>query len=484
MKKVLFILTFLFSLASQAQTGTFDYLNSRQRLTLRNWHVTDIKNDTFNWNSSGSRYLPTAKSVFDFVKGRANDSTLFATNYRVDTAKANIRLQVGAKPDSNSVWYRNGNNATDSDYVGTKNAVDLQFKSRGSLSGYLGANKTAFGYGAIANYTGSNITAIGWDAAANSTGSTVLSIGSSSSRNSSASNLISIGNNSSRFSTGSNTIAIGTNAGLYSEMTYSVIIGHNAVFGSGASGEDNVYVGHDAGRAANNTGSFNVAVGGNSMRVNTTGYASVGVGYNALFTNTSGYKNVAVGGGAMERNTIGSFCVGLGEDALLDNLEGFGNIGVGWNGLANNKNGHNSIGIGYGAGKSVTHANESIFIGRDAGWQSGLQKDTCKGCIAIGWQSYVNKDSTASFGASYVKETWLFGSVGISNTVSSPDQSAMLDINSTTKGFLPPRMTGTQAEAISSPAEGLMIFATTGNGTVITSKGWWGYDGSTWVKLN
>ena len=74
------------------------------------------------------------------------------------------------------------------------------------------------------------------------------------------------------------------------------------------------------------------------------------------------------------------------------------------------------------------------------------------------------------------------GRVGINAT--SPAASAQLEVASTTKGFLPPRMTATQAEAISSPAEGLLIYSTNGTGTTITSKGWWGYDGSTWVKLN
>jgi hypothetical protein len=66
----------------------------------------------------------------------------------------------------------------------------------------------------------------------------------------------------------------------------------------------------------------------------------------------------------------------------------------------------------------------------------------------------------------------------------TPNNSAQLEISSTTRGFLPPRMTGTQAEAISSPAEGLMVYSTDGSGATITTKGWWGYDGSTWVKLN
>ena len=64
------------------------------------------------------------------------------------------------------------------------------------------------------------------------------------------------------------------------------------------------------------------------------------------------------------------------------------------------------------------------------------------------------------------------------------DASAITAITSTTKGFLPPRMTATQAEAITAPAEGLLIYSTNGTGTTITSKGWWGYDGTNWVKLN
>jgi hypothetical protein len=75
-------------------------------------------------------------------------------------------------------------------------------------------------------------------------------------------------------------------------------------------------------------------------------------------------------------------------------------------------------------------------------------------------------------------------SQALSIGTTSPNASALLDITSTTKGFLPPRMTGAQAEAIATPAEGLMIYSNNGNGTTITSTGWWGYNGTTWVKLN
>jgi hypothetical protein len=50
-------------------------------------------------------------------------------------------------------------------------------------------------------------------------------------------------------------------------------------------------------------------------------------------------------------------------------------------------------------------------------------------------------------------------SIGIgANT--TPDPSAVLDVNGTSKGFLTPRMTNTQRGAIPSPAVGLMVFQT------------------------
>lgn len=51
-----------------------------------------------------------------------------------------------------------------------------------------------------------------------------------------------------------------------------------------------------------------------------------------------------------------------------------------------------------------------------------------------------------------------FSQVGIGTT--NPDPSSVLDIQSTTQGFLPPRMTTAQMNAIVSPAEGLFVFNT------------------------
>ena len=64
-------------------------------------------------------------------------------------------------------------------------------------------------------------------------------------------------------------------------------------------------------------------------------------------------------------------------------------------------------------------------------------------------------------------------SVGINADGSAANASAMLDVSSTTKGFLPPRMTTTERDLIASPATGLVLFNTTTNGLEIKScTGW------------
>jgi len=57
----------------------------------------------------------------------------------------------------------------------------------------------------------------------------------------------------------------------------------------------------------------------------------------------------------------------------------------------------------------------------------------------------------------------LFSQVAVNTDGSNPDNSAMLDVKSTNKGMLVPSMTLTQRDAISNPANGLLIYCLTNN---------------------
>src|ERR1700704_3440581 len=59
----------------------------------------------------------------------------------------------------------------------------------------------------------------------------------------------------------------------------------------------------------------------------------------------------------------------------------------------------------------------------------------------------------------------------------SPHNSAVLDLQSSTRGFLPPRMTRAQRNAIGTPAPGLVVFDTDVNQLFF-------FDGAQWLSLS
>ena len=66
--------------------------------------------------------------------------------------------------------------------------------------------------------------------------------------------------------------------------------------------------------------------------------------------------------------------------------------------------------------------------------------------------------------------------VAINSTGNAPNSSAMLDVQSTTKGMLIPRMTTAQRTAIASPATGLLVFDN-------TTGSFWFKSATKWVEL-
>jgi len=69
-------------------------------------------------------------------------------------------------------------------------------------------------------------------------------------------------------------------------------------------------------------------------------------------------------------------------------------------------------------------------------------------------------------------------SVGINADGSTPETSAMLDVKSTDKGFLAPRMTVAQRDAMPAKTAGLLIYQTD------STPGYYYYSGSAWLKLD
>ena len=70
----------------------------------------------------------------------------------------------------------------------------------------------------------------------------------------------------------------------------------------------------------------------------------------------------------------------------------------------------------------------------------------------------------------------LTAQVAITTDGSSADASAMLDVQSTVKGFLPPCMTEAERDVISNPAAGLIIYCTDCVEMQM-------YDGTAWVNM-
>jgi hypothetical protein len=105
---------------------------------------------------------------------------------------------------------------------------------------------------------------------------------------------------------------------------------------------------------------------------------------------------------------------------------------------------------------------------------NGIQSDP--------WLSSILELTNSGASASYMRVHPTTGQVIFNGN--SANDAAQLQIDSTTKGFLLPRMEGAQLESIATPPAGLMGYANDPNGSIVTSEGWWGYDGTSWVKIN
>lgn len=295
----------------------------------------------------------------------------------------------------------------------------------------------------------------------------------------------------------------------YKSGTVNATGSHNAAFGSKAlmantSGSANTAMGSNV-LAANTSGGSNVAAGKNSMNTNTTGSQNAAVGVDSLKLNSTGNdcaavgylalnhstvdQNTAVGSNALNANTTGTPNTGIGYQALLNNLTGgnnaalgasalrdvagSGNTGVGSSALKTASTGGDNTGVGYLAGYGDGSNNQAIVSDQQCTFVgSNATRDVTIGthltnAAAFGYNAKVAADNTMVLGNT--STTVVMGG-------SSGNANAIMDLQSTSKAFMPPRMTAAQKNAVGSPTAGMVLFDSDLGRLCV-------YNGSAWEPL-
>lgn len=224
---------------------------------------------------------------------------------------------------------------------------------------------------------------------------------------------------------------------------------------------------------SNTTGNENTAMGGEALKNNTTGSNNIAMGMKALFHNTirnnlvaigdsalynnglgvteswEAKYNTAVGSKVLYSNTIGSSNTAIGYQALYSNATGFRNTANGFQALYSNTTGSQNVAIGWHAGYYLTGGNDNIFIGSSSGPTSSQSIDSSM------WLGITSENQPVLYG------DLTDGRIGIGAT--SPHPSAKLEVNSNNKGFLLPRMTISEFQAILNPANSLLVYSVDDN---------------------
>jgi len=247
--------------------------------------------------------------------------------------------------------------------------------------------------------------------------------------------------------TGTVNTAIGKDA-LHSNTTGSgnTAIGLNTLY-ENTTGNRNTANGLSA-LISNTTGSWNTANGGYTLYANTEGNENTAIGAESLYENTTGSYNNAIGSGALATNTTGSSNTANGIYSLYYNTTGNENTAIGSSALESNTDGSSNTAIGDSALFSNTTGIGNTVIGNFADVIVG----NLTNATAIGYNAKVGASNAMVLGGTGADAV----NVGIGT--SSPDASALLDLNSTNRGFLPPRMTEADRISIVAPVAGLTIW--------------------------
>jgi hypothetical protein len=247
------------------------------------------------------------------------------------------------------------------------------------------------------------------------------------------------------------------------------------------------------------TNIFSAAFGNSTIA---SGFASSALG---SFTRASGNNSMAVGEGTLA-NGYGSLVAGMFNDPIVGAqtsvtsttplfIIGKGDAGNPSNAVVVRKNGF--VGIGTNNPGDLLHimrstsgaspnTNASLILedagnnyihflsgtGSETGVIHGRPASSIRGGIIFDNQSNIRFRTGGNINRMNIDSV---GSVAINTPVA--DASAILEVNSTSKGVLLPRMTTSQREAITSPANGLLTYDNT------TNSFWYNRNGN-WTEIN
>jgi uncharacterized protein (TIGR02145 family) len=216
----------------------------------------------------------------------------------------------------------------------------------------------------------------------------------------------------------------------------------NTYIGDGAGsantdGSENLFAGYYSGYS-NSIGYFNTFIGAYSGFSNTGGFGNAFAGYSSGSTNSTGFANSFFGHYAGSSNGMGNFNSYFGENTGSSN-EGSGNSLFGAEAGLSLTSGSNNILLGFRAGENLTNGSDNIIIGNDV----HAPATNASNKLVIGATDLLSGDLANK-------------RIGIGNP--NPDASAILDVKSTTKGFLIPRLTVEQIGTLVNPADGLQVY--------------------------
>jgi hypothetical protein len=250
---------------------------------------------------------------------------------------------------------------------------------------------------------------------------------------------------------------------------------------------------------SNGAGIQNVAIGVSALQVNTSN-TNTAIGFQAGSANTTGSNNIFVGNqstgvSATESNRTwignssttstwlaGNVLIGTTTDAGykldVNGTAQLGNSSITGLSILTLTSSFGSVGLRVGGGGALQITSALTVLGSNvivSDYFSGVRILLGNGNARLAasntsWLDAQNVSGTSAAG-NLSANLGTFGT-----TYAIINASAQVEIASTTKGFLQPRMTNTQVLAITTPATGLQAYDTTNNKNLL-------YNGTAWQNI-